>query len=47
MVIEIVANLKVQIINYARTIILTAYVVYWSWFLATDQEARVRFPVLP
>jgi hypothetical protein len=22
-------------------------VVYWSEFLATDPEARVRFPVLP
>jgi hypothetical protein len=26
---------------------LTASVVYWSEFLATDPEARVRFPALP
>jgi hypothetical protein len=25
----------------------TASVVYWSEFLVTDPEARVRFPVLP
>jgi hypothetical protein len=25
----------------------TASVVYWSEFLATDPEVRVRFPVLP
>jgi hypothetical protein len=25
----------------------TASVVYWSAFLATDPEARVRFPALP
>jgi hypothetical protein len=25
----------------------TASVVYWSEFLATDSEARVRFPALP
>jgi hypothetical protein len=25
----------------------TASVVYWSEFLATDPEARVRFPALP
>jgi hypothetical protein len=27
--------------------LLTASVVYWSEFLATDPEARVRFPELP
>jgi hypothetical protein len=27
--------------------LLTASVVYWSEFLATDPEARVRFPALP
>jgi hypothetical protein len=27
--------------------ILTASVVKWSEFLATDPEARVRFPALP
>jgi hypothetical protein len=26
---------------------LTASVVYWTEFLATDPEARVRFPALP
>jgi hypothetical protein len=26
---------------------LTASVVYWSLFLATDPEVRVRFPELP
>jgi hypothetical protein len=26
---------------------MTASVVYWSEFLATDPEARVRFPPLP
>jgi hypothetical protein len=26
---------------------VTAYVVYWSEFLATDPEARVRFSALP
>jgi hypothetical protein len=26
---------------------LTASVVYWSEFLATDPKARVRFPALP
>jgi hypothetical protein len=26
---------------------MTAAVVYWSEFLATDLEVRVRFPVLP
>jgi hypothetical protein len=26
---------------------LTASVVYWTEFLATDPEARVRFPELP
>jgi hypothetical protein len=26
---------------------MTASVVYWSGFLATDTEARVRFPALP
>jgi hypothetical protein len=26
---------------------LTASVVWWSEFLATDPEARVRFPALP
>jgi hypothetical protein len=26
---------------------LTAFVVYWSELLATDPEARVRFPELP
>jgi hypothetical protein len=28
-------------------ILLTASVVYWSEFLATEPEARVRFPALP
>jgi hypothetical protein len=28
-------------------IVQTASVVYWSEFLATDPEARVRFPALP
>jgi hypothetical protein len=27
--------------------LVTASVVYWSEFLATDMEARVRFPALP
>jgi hypothetical protein len=27
--------------------VTTASVVYWSEFLATESEARVRFPVLP
>jgi hypothetical protein len=26
---------------------MTASVVYWSEFLATDPEAQVRFPALP
>jgi hypothetical protein len=26
---------------------MTASVVYWSEFLATDPEVRVRFPALP
>jgi hypothetical protein len=26
---------------------MTASVVWWSEFLATDPEARVRFPALP
>jgi hypothetical protein len=26
---------------------MTASVVWWSEFLATDQEVRVRFPALP
>jgi hypothetical protein len=28
-------------------LIRTASVIYWSEFLATDPEARVRFPALP
>jgi hypothetical protein len=28
-------------------VFLTASVVQWSEFLATDPEARVRFPALP
>jgi hypothetical protein len=28
-------------------LMLTASVVWWSEFLATDPEARVRFPALP
>jgi hypothetical protein len=32
---------------YLKYIILTASVVWWSEFLATDLEARVRFPALP
>jgi hypothetical protein len=31
-------------INYIQE---TASVVWWSEFLATDMEARVRFPSLP
>jgi hypothetical protein len=27
--------------------VLAASVVWWSEFLATDPEARVRFPALP
>jgi hypothetical protein len=27
--------------------LMTASVVWWSEFLATDPEARVRFPALP
>jgi hypothetical protein len=27
--------------------LMTASVVYWSEFLATDPEAQVRFPALP
>jgi hypothetical protein len=34
--------------NFRRVIITeTASVVKWSEFLATDPEARVRFPALP
>jgi hypothetical protein len=32
---------------YLRTQSLTAFVFQWSEFLATDPEARVRFPALP
>jgi hypothetical protein len=28
-------------------VVAAASVVYWSEFLATDPEARVRFPALP
>jgi hypothetical protein len=28
-------------------LLLTASVIYWSEFLATDPEFRVRFPALP
>jgi hypothetical protein len=31
---------------FSKTV-LTASVVLWSEFLATDPEARVRFPALP
>jgi hypothetical protein len=34
-------------ISTDSTYFLTASVVYWSEFLATDPEVRVRFPVLP
>jgi hypothetical protein len=36
---------KLIIIFYCNN--LTASEVYWSEFLATDPEARVRFPALP
>jgi hypothetical protein len=35
-----------KLLNYYGTY-LTASVVYWSEFLATDPEARIRFPALP
>jgi hypothetical protein len=38
-------SLCIFIILYYLT--LTASVVLWSEFLATDPEARVRFPALP
>jgi hypothetical protein len=34
-------------INIRKCLMLTASVVYCSEFLATDPEARVRFPALP
>jgi hypothetical protein len=36
-----------QLISYDSVYCLTASVVWWSEFLATDPEARVRFPALP
>jgi hypothetical protein len=38
---------KVIIIIIIIIIIMTASVVQWSEFLATDPEARVQFPALP
>jgi hypothetical protein len=32
---------------FVVAVTLTASVVWWSEFLATDSEARVRFPALP
>jgi hypothetical protein len=34
-------------INISIIIIMTAFVVQWSQFLATDPEARVQFSALP
>jgi hypothetical protein len=33
--------------NVAAVCVMTASMVYWSAFLATDPEVRVRFLVLP
>jgi hypothetical protein len=33
--------------EFSLVLVLLASVVEWSEFLATDPEARVRFPVLP
>jgi hypothetical protein len=38
-------NIKVEFVKFR--VYRTASVVYWSEFLATDPEARVRFPALP
>jgi hypothetical protein len=35
------------VIKYIWELFMTASVVWWSEFLATDLEARVRFPALP
>jgi hypothetical protein len=43
-------HFKQNIINalfFMVSMFLTSSVVYWSEFLATDPEARVRFPALP
>jgi hypothetical protein len=37
----------VQVFMYLCMQLQTASVVYWSEFLATDLEVRVRFPALP
>jgi hypothetical protein len=34
-------------LQYVWTELMTASVIKWSEFLATDPEARVRFPALP
>jgi hypothetical protein len=36
-----------QLFIYSYGLLVTASVVEWSEFLATDPEARVRFPALP
>jgi hypothetical protein len=38
---------SLQVQDFHHNVQLTASVVYWSEFLATDPEARVRFPALP
>jgi hypothetical protein len=37
-------TVKIRLLGISRE---TASVVLWSEFLATDPEARVRFPALP
>jgi hypothetical protein len=36
-----------NLVNSHGRVVETASVVWWSEFLATDPEARVRFPALP
>jgi hypothetical protein len=43
---NLAADLLIIIITII-IIIIIASVVYWSEFLATDPEVRVRFPALP
>jgi hypothetical protein len=40
-------SIIISLIKKVKAIPVTASVVWWSEFLATDPEARVRFPALP
>jgi hypothetical protein len=47
MLLDLIAQIKGSQFSLVSYFTSTAYVVSWSEFLATDPEARVRFPALP